>query len=526
MPMHPSGRHPDIILIVVDTQRRDRLGCYGYGRNTTPNIDTFAAGSTLYERAISPGQWTIPVHASWFSGEPVSTHGVTQSGDVLDPAYPTLAQRLCAAGYHTVGFCNNPLVGVVQNGFRRGFERFYSYCGAVRTVPRPARWLPGPMRAAWERYRAALRRVTDPIQNAFATSNRVFQGALNPLWVPLWTRFARFKGDTARSIRDCTAYVRERMADGDRAPVFLFLNVMEPHLPYTPDRRFADAFVPYLRTDRRARDFVHRFNAEARRWLVPLSAPFTSDEARTLHDMYDAEVAYQDALLAELLEVLDQEQHREGAIVIVVSDHGEMLGEHGLMGHGFGVYGELVHVPMIVRYPGQTRANCVRDVVSTTRLFHTALHLAGEEVCTTADGRRVLLEPVTLARDTWRVSSPIAFSEAYAPEFALRIMDRHYPWLVGAMDCEATNWAVVSQEHKLIRTEQVSDRLYALAQDPGELNPLSGNGYGALSESLAARLDAFVERAQSHRLENRSRGKADLDDDAVRQRLRGLGYVD
>ena len=300
--MHAFTQKPNIVFIVLDTHRVDRLGCYGYRRPLSPNLDAFARSSTLFENAIAPAQWTIPSHASMFSGEPPSTHMTTQSDDVLDADYKTLSERLGATGYRTVGFCNNPLVGLVDNDLKRGFDHFYNYCGVVPSLPRTFGRLPVHLHKAWEGYRQVMHKIVDPIQNAFASSNRVFLAALNPLWVPLWTRIVRFKGDTRRSIRDVTQFVRHQMRGGDRPPHFLFFNLMEPHLPYAPPKRFVDQFVPYYREEPAARGFIRAFNTQARRWLIPLDEPFSDLEARTLSDMYDAEIAYQDHLLAELFE--------------------------------------------------------------------------------------------------------------------------------------------------------------------------------------------------------------------------------
>ena len=115
---------PDIILIVLDTQRADRLGCYGYQKGITPHLDQFARQGTLFEQAISPAQWTIPSHASFFTGLYPTAHRVTQSAQSLSPDRPHLAETLERRGYETIGFCNNPLVGILNNGFRRGFPLF------------------------------------------------------------------------------------------------------------------------------------------------------------------------------------------------------------------------------------------------------------------------------------------------------------------------------------------------------------------------------------------------------------------
>ncbi|MFS8813548.1 sulfatase-like hydrolase/transferase, partial [Synechococcus sp. R55.7] len=128
-----AAERPNILLIVLDTQRADRLSCYWSEAErarqlpTSPNLDRLAAESTLFERAIAPAQWTIPSHASLFTGEYPSTHQTVQADLELSPALPTLAELLQLSGYTTVGFCNNPLVGILKNGLRRGFETFYNY---------------------------------------------------------------------------------------------------------------------------------------------------------------------------------------------------------------------------------------------------------------------------------------------------------------------------------------------------------------------------------------------------------------
>lgn len=526
--MPTSDQHPDIVLIVLDTHRLDRLGCYGYARGTTPNIDAFAESATLFERAISPAQWTIPAHASLFTGEPPSTHVTTQSRDVLDPRHRTLAQRLSAVGYRTVGFCNNPLVGVINNGMRRGFAQFYNYCGAVQSTPKHIERLPDAMRTAWERYRKATRRIIDPVQNLFATSTEVFQAALNPLWVPLWTRFAHFKGDTPRSIRDAAQFVRREMAPRERAPVFAFLNLMEPHLPYSPAERYVERFAPQVQEEGFARDFVHAFNRQAMRWLIPLDRPFTELESNALSDVYDAEIAYQDHMLAELLGALDEPRHRDETAVIIVADHGEMLGEHRLMGHGFGVYEELVRVPMLVRLPGQTVGQRVPHLVSSQRLFHTVLDCAGQETYETAYGVTVDIACQSLRGESVAPATldPTVFCEAYAPEFAVQIMERHRPGLAEEMHSRETNWAAYEGHLKLIRVEGRSDELYSLRDDSSEQNALAGDPYAEQRQYLGQQLDSFVEKAISCRLSSDTRAKVDLDDEAVRQRLRALGYID
>jgi uncharacterized sulfatase len=452
-----------------------------------------------------------------------------QSGDVLDRRFRTLAERLCANGYRTIGFCNNPLVGVINNGFKRGFETFYNYGGAIPSLPaKPSRRVFAPVGAVWERYTQLLRKIAYPIQNAFANSSRIFAAALNPFWVPLWTRFARFKGDTPSSIRDITDFIMQQMGERQERPCFLFLNLMETHLPFSAPDRFVRDFAPSVLEKRAARDFMRRFNTQAARWITPRDEPYPELEAQVLSEMYDAEVAYQDALLAEFLAVLDLPEHRANTLVIFVADHGEMLGEHQLMGHAFGVYQELIHVPLFIRFPGQTTGCRVADPVSATRLFHTVLDVAGVKAYETAYSSAVDVRSQSLMREaeTSGKPQPIVFSEAYAPDFALTIVQAHRPDLIEAVGCRATRWAVYEDQYKLIRIENACDELFSLDTDPLELRGRRDGADMGRIEQMEAQLQVFLEKARSRRPENWKRRKANLDNEMVRQRLRDLGYIE
>src|SRR5829696_1633718 len=129
---------PDIVLLVLDTQRADRLSAYGYPAQTSPNIDAFAADATLFRNAVSPAQWTVPSHSSLFTGLYPSVHNNRQANSILPKEIPTIAERLGNGGYLTAAFCNNPLVGVVDNGLRRGFNSFLNYSGIFTSRPNQA----------------------------------------------------------------------------------------------------------------------------------------------------------------------------------------------------------------------------------------------------------------------------------------------------------------------------------------------------------------------------------------------------
>ena len=514
----------NVIMVVLDTHRFDRIGAYGYQRPTTPNIDSIASESLFFERAVAPGQWTIPSHASLFSGESPATHMTLQADDVLPKEFQTLASRLSSSGIKTTGFCNNPLVGILQNGFKRGFDQFYNYSGVVPSTPQKEVddiW--NPLRKLWTRYTQLLRRLSYPIQNAFASPNEFFLAALRPLFVPLWTRAANFKGMNERSIKDTASFLmdveKQRMQDN-----FVFLNLMETHLPYAPPERFIKQFVPYFNETPEAQHFMGDFNRNALQWLIPLVEPFSKLEATTLSDMYDAEVAYQDHLLSELISVLNSEYHREHSMVIFLADHGEMLGEHGYMGHGFGVHEALIHVPLFIRFPELTMAKSVKNWVSITQLFYTVLDYFGFDTLDMPYAEEVDVHSQSLLKLTTQdeyVKNHV-ISEAYSPESSITIIRNHSPELIDQYHADLTQRAVYQGNEKMITVEGMSQVLFDLVRDPAEKRPyLDEERIYELNKIL----DAYLDLSTNHR-GGSSRQKVALMDELMQQRLRDLGYLE
>ena len=175
---------PDILLIVLDTQRADRLGCYNSACKLTPHLDRFAAEGAVFETAISPAQWTIPSHASMFTGLYPTAHQLLQSHLTLGPDTPHLAELLHEIGYETVAICNNPLVGVLDNGLSRGFDRFHNYGGTFPNRAQPENL------SIWQRLKDGLagfmrRQLALPIQNFFGRSQSAFSLSLNRWFTPL-----------------------------------------------------------------------------------------------------------------------------------------------------------------------------------------------------------------------------------------------------------------------------------------------------------------------------------------------------
>ncbi len=524
---------PDILFLVLDTQRADRLGCYGYDRSITPNLDRFAAQSVVFEQAISPAQWTIPSHASMFTGHYPTTHQITQSSQRLDPSKPHLVDILAQSGYETVGFCNNPLVGILNNGFKRGFRQFYNYGGAIPSLPQESTRLPWPLNQMAERYTQFLRRISYPIQNYFGQSDLAFRISLNTWATPLWSKLANFKGQNARSVKDVSHFLRMRERQNPEKPLFLFLNLMETHLPFWPPGQYVDQVAPYMWESKEARTIMRTWNREAYRWAAPLADPLGALESKVLSDMYDAEVAYQDDYMGELFEVLNSRTKRSNTLTVIVADHGEGLGEHGYMGHAFVAYQELAHVPLIVDWPERwPQAKQVDTPVSTRRVFHTMLEAAGEATRgdhgdSFDDVRRLTLRHSANGRDP---EQGTAYCEVYPPLNFVRAIEQRKPHLLEQFRCLSERRAVVKAgeetTHKLIHVDDQPDELFDLCADPMELIDIRGDR-PSLTASLNDNLRQMVGSALIQRDHQAEESVVDFEDDPqLRQRLRGLGYLD
>ena len=521
---------PDIIFIVLDTQRADRLGAYGHQKAHTPNLDNFADQAAFFEQAISPAQWTVPSHASLFSGLYPTAHQVTQSSQSLSPDIPHLAEVLVQSGYETIGFCNNPLVGVLNNGFKRGFQTFYNYGGAFPSLPKNSTNLPGPLNRATEIYTQFLRKISYPVQNFFGQSDLAFRLSLNSWTTPLWSRFANFKGQNARSVRDVNHFLQEREQQESEKPFFLFLNLMETHLPFWPPGEFIDKTAPYFRKSQEARNIMQTWNREAYRWAAPLEEPLGELESRVLSDLYDAEVAYQDDYLGDLFAVLNGRSRHQNTLTIITSDHGDGLGEHNYFGHAFVAYQELIHVPLMMQWPARLpTAKRIATPVSTRRIYHTILDASGH----LPDMPN--LDPVTVhgltlthtinGRDP---ENGTAYSEIYPPLNFVRAIKNRQPHLLEPFGCLSERRAIVKagedEPFKLIHVQDESDELFNLASDPLELeDQLTKRPY--LTKSLHEELERMTTQV-SHQRDNLNAGDAVELDDALMQQLRGLGYVD
>lgn len=329
---------PNVLLIVVDTLRWDRVGVYTRSK-LTPCLDRLAQDAVVFQDAISTSPWTLPTHASLFSGVYPEEHGVSWAHYQLDDERPLLAGLLAEHGYHTFAVSNNWLLSA-ENGFARGFERYWESAT-------------DPLVQSW---RLALRCTALAwISNCIGVPEELASDAGSA-----WTNWVVDRHLGSIEVVD--------------RPFFGFLNYFEPHDPYSPPPAYKSS---HLTPEQRDADRAwHQEQADLCAQACGLSDTLSPEEIELASALYDAEVAYQDEMLGQLFEVLERRGLLEKTWVIVTSDHGELFGEQGMVYHTAGTHYQLVHVPLIVRPPGGTARRSVAGPVQPVDVFHSILDIA------------------------------------------------------------------------------------------------------------------------------------------------------
>ena len=429
----PPAAH--VFLIVVDTLRADALSCYGNRTIPTPHLDALAADGAVYLNALSPAPWTLPAMASMMTGVYPNVHLALRVPARLPMRLRTLAEGMLEAGYDTGAIGYNPFVP--RKNFSQGFVHFD--------------FQPGPSLGA-----------------------SLGAAVLDALETPMTT------GEiTHRALR---------WIEGRRnRPTFLWLHYFDPHMPYTPPERFLPAGEAPPRVENAFSDLGGVLDGT----FVP-----TAEERARIRSLYEGEVRYVDESLGVLLDGLRDLGIYESSLIVLTSDHGEEFWEHGGFEHGHSLYRELLHVPLIVKFP-RSRARGARSEVpvSTAGVYATIL-----EACGIACDRQ------SLSAGPFGEEAPAIYSTG----------------ITNGPNREA----VVFEGYKYIRHEDTGrEEFYELDDDPYERAPLGDPG-GRLMDRARELLGEFKRGAERlgrlHGIEGTEEGE--VDENTLR-RLRALGYV-
>jgi arylsulfatase A-like enzyme len=430
----PPAGTPDVILVSLDTTRADHLSTYGYTKHpTSPVLTALASDALLFTQARSPAGWTLPGHASMMTGLYPSKHGAQlsgtwQPGESIDGrrnvAYPlaedrvTLAEALRDRGYQTAGFVSNFSYLYRDYGLAQGFGRYEDAPGLLLRVHPPV---------------VRLARAFEP-------------------------------GFCLKPYRHATDINAAALAWLDQAPkdrpVFVFLNYMEAHQPWMAE----PPFDQWAWTQRNASALAQRdlYTHEIRKW--------STEELGFITASYDGQVAAMDSAIGQLVQALKARGRYENTLLIVTADHGEMLGEHGSVGHmGRMLYEPLVHIPMIIKFPGASHLRGSDDTpVQLVDLVPTVLDVAGAPPVAGVEGE--ILPHVT---------HPIRAEEGINPFLVANYGDVY----------DRAIRVLYDPPYKLIATSRGDHMLFDLAHDPGEEENLAAREPDRAAE-LARRMEA------------------------------------
>ena len=408
---------PNIVLFGIDSLHAKHLSCYGYHRLTSPHIDRFAEGGTLFENTFSPHVPTTSAYASMLTGmDCFGTQVVAlRHKGGLPTTIQTLPEILKTAGYNTscVGFSGNPSA--------RGFDTYLDYEG--------------------------------------------------------WGSWNEGRSPKAQNLNNVTLPELERLSAAEE-PFFLFLRHMDPHAPYLPPEPFERMFYHGNETDPANTSMQAVMNFKPfKDFFASWMPPGISDKDYVIAQ-YDGAIAYMDACIQQLLTALENKGILDNTIVIMNGDHGETLYEHDCWFDHHGLYDNVLHVPLIIRYPEKIPAGKrVAGFNQHKDLLPTILELADiPDPTHTLNGRSLL----PLIQDDWASND----SEFYITECTWM---RKHGW-------RTPEWKLIIALEPDFHFKPELE-LYDLIHDPDEVRNVA-DAHPEVVAELRARMDAHIARRE------------------------------
>ncbi|MCD6099139.1 MAG: sulfatase [Candidatus Marinimicrobia bacterium] len=465
-------KRPNIILISIDTLRADHLSCYGYHRETTPNIDRIAEGGVLFKNAYSTAVWTPPAHASMLTGLYPSQHGVVDQNK-LDKNIPTIAEVLQRNGYRTAGFVNNSQVGALV-GLDRGHDDFFEVWRGISAKDVLGRVV---------RKVTKLRGVSD---NGAEKTNQL---------VLKWLQKNR----------------------SDFQPFYLFIHYIDVHNPLKAPYPFR---FRYLTKSVRKNVDMKKIWKVAHNPLICFTdqIELTTEEIEALICLYDEEIAYLDHKIGELLDHLREWKLLDNTLLIITADHGEHFGEHNLYSHVASLYEPVIHIPFIVRYPDIIESGIkIEKIVQLVDIFPTILSVA--HINYTVDNGMIGRDLLSVRNSEKYHEYIIAEWEGRIPYFVKKRMQKSKQPINIAI-FEHKQMMIRKNNYKYILTSEGKEELYNLSSDASEVNNII-NKERKFADFLKIILDKWYTSLREAKHEENPN---EIDED-IKKNLEALGYM-
>lgn len=472
----------------MDTARADDTQFIRDHRSSS-TLDKLAKEGIEYQNAFSTSPWTLPSHVSLFTGTYTSKHGTHADSRKYDGTVDTIAELLSRNGYETVGFTNNAWV-TDEFGLAAGFDEFYKVWqyyqtdfdfGEVRLTTRGATQIKRALKGA--------------------VSGELFKNVVNAIYGGYLYR--RNDYGAKRTNELATRWIRNR---ADDRPYFLFINYLEPHLDYQPPEEFADQYLPEDIT------YQEALEVPQNPWEFLTGAlSLSQHELSALRALYRGELAYLDEQLGNLVSVLTEEEKARETVFVVVSDHGENIGDHGLMDHQYSVHDTLIHVPLIVSGSEFTADSPNEKLIQTVDVVPTLFDTVGINIDTDTQG--LSFHPES---DDKRST---AIAEYLAPQPSISILSER----TGVPENHLTEFerqirTIRTSTHKLVRYNNDTCKLFITDSETEESDVSSE--YPTIANQLEIQLDTWLDSFEYHET-----GETVQLSETTRSRLEDFGYI-
>ncbi|MCC6909415.1 MAG: sulfatase [Phycisphaerales bacterium] len=499
-----NERRPNILIVVFDAARAENFSIYGYERPTTPNLQRHARHMAIYRQCISCAMWTMASTAGLFTGTYPSTHRLEVDGERLSRRFTTLAELLSSHNYATAKITGHVPYVSDFSGLDRGFaHNFEPPPNALR-----ARWRALKRRRAQSQGQQRHEGVDlglDLKTEADEVQRRSMRNRLR-YWM---TGFA----DAGAAA--CFDELRRFWSEKEDRPRFAYLHLQETHAEYRPPHRYRRKFLPSALRNRNLAAINQRPNPHD----VGL-VKMTQEDYDVLTALYDSCIAYLDEQVGRLLDDLSKRSDFDNTLVIVTADHGDCLGRHGILGHQFVCYDELIHIPWIVKWPRNVAITGPQDdLIQNVDLVPTVCSLLGLERPAACEGIDVLSQ-----------SREAAISELLKP-FGLSALRQGLHEMAPQFNRGVLS--VRSKTHKMLTyTGDQADEAYDLEHDPRESHNLLPDPQNAATsglQRLQSLLNDWKPRWLDAYTDVQSRltgGSSSEISPEVEERLRALGYLD
>jgi arylsulfatase A-like enzyme len=453
---------PNIIFIVMDTMGAKHMSLYGYPRRTTPNLDRIAEECTVYSRCFAPSCWTIPSHASMFTGLYPSQHGAVEGRFYLNTNLQHLVSVLKKMGYQAFGISSNGLVSPAS-GLCRDFDYFKDFFKSqskaleIISPYRDGQIDELSMRLLTSRNRNEKTKIMLDHLLKTGRFNDVFRFALNRIKIRLdqlkpnpQKKSSRYTEKTLKILQE----LMPKFEQNDGKPFFVFINFYEVHERYRPPLQYRQFSRWYHRQTTEMLDFYKR-----------ASNPQLSHLMNIYGNLYDDEINYLDHKIYEIWNMIKKASFNDDTLIVITSDHGEHFGEKNLYHHTLSLYNELIWVPLLIRFPRSMKGTGSTDrLVSLNDIYSTFLEMVDS--------------PLPLPKSSVSLLSgskrELCLSQFVYPEFYPELKEKQKVDTAGGHNFSPPIMALLTDAgKKIIERRDGIVEVYDLRHDMGETTDLT-----------------------------------------------------